>query len=231
MPLYINNLDKYRDYIVVVHCGNSDSTISDIQGLISGSTNVKIDTRAELMSSAASSLVEFGKNMVEGALSKASSALGSAFGENFQMIGQSAKDWQSGSKFAFDIGFNVFKSGLDGVGTTSSFKELNLNLAKMTQSKPVDNIITDKQQSYYDYLDTSNSEELQDRLMGEKEANLFTVSIGNWFVCPGLIPISTSISYSPYVDLSGSPIYATVNISFETFRILTAEEWGNIIRV
>lgn len=240
MGLYIENLDNYDDYKVVISCGhkstNPEDAIDDIVGInLAESFSINMDAGSF---NNTDSFAGISSDAIGGALSGVAKSLHlGSIGENlakkYNTVLQSASEWQGGSKFKFSVSFNVFKSLQDGVGKTTTFSKLSKNLAKFTQARLIDDIKLGPQLSYYDSILDQGEVGIARLLAGDtskKEANLFTVAIGNWFVCSMLQPHTVEMKLSSYVDTTGTPIYATVTIGFETYRVLTAKEWGNIIR-
>ncbi|BCG50073.1 hypothetical protein [Ralstonia phage RP13] len=222
--LYIDNLDRYKDYLVTIVCGNKESGITDIQGILTDE-HFNLPTRAEFANSDTSMLVDAVKGAAGAVAGKAGGVAKSLVDKKFNTLIQSARDWQSGSGIDFSVNFTVFKSSKSGVSNTPSFKDFNANLVKLTQSKTTD--VNLPQQSHYD----SFVDRLTDiQQITAKEANLFTVNIGNWFQCSKLIPTSATMQLSTYVDTSGSPIFAQVTIAFESYRNLSSSEWAEILR-
>lgn len=244
MGLYIEDLAaRFPNQLVTIFCGVSEgqSGIKPMEGILL-EDSMDFSLSAEFVDGVGATL---SNNLISAGTEVIGKYVGKSAGEavaKLNTLMQTAQDWQGGSKFAFSVSFNVFKTKKDAVGQSSSFKSLFTNLARMTQSKPQASASL-PQVSHYDSLITfnENSETLGEmaydiakRVVGNadaKEKNLFTVTIGKWFKCSKLIVKSTGMKLSTFTDLNGSPIYTTVTISFETYRVLNSEEWSEIIRI
>jgi len=231
MALYIDNLDRFKDYLITIKCGAANSGIREIQGVI-------LDDSFTLENSAefSNADVRMGSDVAMGALTKlseklAGGVLSSTIKKKFNSVIQSAEDWQGGSSLEFSVNFNVFRNSKGQVSSTKSFKEFYSNLVKLTQAKngSGDGVFA-PQISHYDSFTEG---EFSDKLKGiikAKENNMFTVTIGKWFKARRLMPVSTNMVLSTYTDTTKQPIFATVTIRFKSYRILTSGEWGSIIK-
>lgn len=235
MALYIDNLDRFKNNLVIIKCGNSESGIEDITGVMLDE-EVDLGTKSEFTDSdvtmGVDALRSFASKMAENVGLDAVSA---GIKKKYNSIIQSAEDWQSGSAFEFSVRFNVFKNGKKGVGNCLSYRDFYSNLVKLTQPKPATTNDWSKyspQLSHYDSLISAfDGKGSFHEVVKKKEDRLFTVLIGKWFECRLLQPTNFSFKLSSYTDTSGSPIYAEVSISFKTYRILDSKEWSSIIKL
>jgi hypothetical protein len=222
--LYVDNLGAaYPNFLVSIVCGNSSSGITEIQGILTDE-EFDLDNDADLEDADVSMLGNFIKGGAEAAGNAVSRVVGSALAKKFNSMIQSSKDWNGGSKLSFSVSFNVFRGAKGSISGTPSFNAFYSNLVKLTQSAEDNPVLPQK--SFYDSI--------QDRLtdvnqIAAKESNLFTCTIGSWFKARILIPTKTSMKLSTYTDTTGSPIFAKVTISFESYRVLSASEWAAII--
>lgn len=233
MSLYIskNFIEQYKDYIVTVNWPNSDSVSSNwpITGILNPdmlSFNMGANIDKDMFGGFG---LDFLKGLITGAGNKVTSLVGSVV-EGTQTIVGTIKSWTGASnegKFNFTIEFNVFKTGENGVSTCQNYKDLMDSVSQLTQTisgyaNPFQQV---SWQNRFKFAALQNIGDVQ-----TLDSMFFSVSIGDWFYCPRLVPINTDVSFSQYVDIEGNPIYAKVSISFETYRQLKADEWASIIR-
>lgn len=224
MTLYVDSLDKYADFMVGIYPGRG-SGIETLSG-VSIAPEVSLGSEAQMDAAIGSQAMGIAKGFLTGIAGKVSGIAAEAVRKNFNSLNQSAISWQAGSPMTVSVSFTVFKRGALAAGTVESYNQLAKITSKMTQTKSdASNPI--QEPSYYDLLAYNKAIASNDA--SSLESQLYTVTIGDWFRCPILMPTSQNITYSSYVDLEGAPVFATVSCSFITYRALTADEFAGVI--
>ena len=54
--------------------------------------------------------------------------------------------------------------------------------------------------------------------------NVWSVRAGKWFYCPMLVLDSCNVNFSQQCTPKGNPLFAEVQLVFETWRLVTANE-------
>jgi len=232
MGLYIDNLERYSDYIVHVMPGKDGVSrgMSDLSGLILNDS-MSLSLTADIQQAAGTDLENASKGGLKTAVGKipvAGDYLSHKIDENFNSLVQTAQEWRGSTKFSFDIKFAVFLNGANKVGSTDTYADLLLSLAKYTQTRS--SAVDPKQETFlYDYVEYNKAILLND--LASLESKLITVRIGKWFKCRYLLCSGISMELTTHVDNKGQPIYAIVSASFETYRALNAYEWASILDI
>lgn len=57
-----------------------------------------------------------------------------------------------------------------------------------------------------------------------KSAGTITLKIGRWFLATGLVTTSVNFTFSKEVTPKGTPLFATGDVNFESYRLMTNDE-------
>jgi len=234
MGIYVENLDKqYPDYIVLIQPGNKmDSTATPygdyfqaVTGIIQTQSLV-IGSSVNLVDNLGSFIPSVGQGVATGLASTIGTMAEKSAKALFASLIQTGKEWGGTvAPFSFSLTYNVFYNSAapDGFGTpgiTNNWGTYLFNLLKLTGISTKD--ATDTMLNYYTPRTAWNAIERALDYKGSHSADwenqLFIVSIGNWFRCRHLIPISSNLELSTSIGQDGQPLYGTVTVSFEYWR-------------
>lgn len=237
MGLYIDeDPQKYKDYLVIVKSGEGESIIKTITGIIINQ-NLTISMGAEFAAATEyAGTSQLAKGVGISALARGASKVGLEnvvrnFGnEILNNLIMSAERWSAGSKFTFSTSFTVVNNSKLLMSGFNGWTDFYSNLTKLTQAdvqSPLEPIMPHYASlatagKYFDAIGSGDYSGI--------ESKMFTVRIGEWFECDKLLVTGADIDYSTHVDENGSPIFATVTLSFSTYRSLSSYEWAKIIK-
>lgn len=225
MALDFDKLKEYDDYLVIV---KNSKTGEHIQGLIDND-GFSYSAGAELAGSAIGGAIT---DVTSGAMNKAndqiSGGLGGANGrvagavggflkDNYKNIISTYKGYDGASDNGFSIQLHIFPG-------QSGYKETLLKVAKFTQPDTSNGGII--QSHLYSSAETLEMLAASDPFKGA----LIHVSIGDWFLATGLFCSGVDYNFSKYVDEKKRPMYLIMNLTFTTYKVLTAEELAGWIR-
>jgi len=220
MGLYIDDMEQYKDYIVLIT--NAKAGIR-LQGLINDE-ELSISSGASWGSS---TIAGAGEGFIKGAATKfatkfAGEAVGSAVNNELKTVLSTFKGYEGDNGVNFPaISMNLFPNRFGN----GSYSDIELMLAKLTQ--PDTDSFTDRLKSYlYDSSDTLKIAVGTDPFKNQ----LVHVSVGEWLMATGLTCDSVNRSYSKYVDDEGKPIYLQVSFNFSPYKSLNAEELSSWVQ-
>lgn len=223
MGLYLNDTAKYENQLITIH-----SQAVQLSGLMLAES-LEITSNAEFGAAIGTDAESFIKGAVKQAAEKITAVGGyvrDLIDRSSNSLVASSQEWTGGDRLAFSVSFNVFKDATSGPASVSSYADLAKKLAMLTQSKssPTDKI---QQPYYYDREKYNLAIATND--LSTIESSLFRVTIGKWFKASLLLPTSVSSSYSTYTNQDGSPLYCTVTIGFQSYRVLNGDEFSGVI--
>lgn len=129
-----------------------------------------------------------------------------------QLLQQSAYAWTGSDRFGFTLPL-LFVAKRQSDNTTnqvlSLFKAVYPNATKITSKGSII-------QPPLDYLPVAND--------GQSSRGTMVVTIGTWFQATMLIGKSVQARFSKEPTQNGTPLYAEVHMSFETYRIISYDE-------
>jgi hypothetical protein len=203
-----------KDYLVVV-----TTPFGKIQGILDDDSfelSLSDDLTEPMLGGTLENSV---KGIGVGVVNLVHKGAGQKLSNNIVTLGSTLKTFHQGQPISFSIRFAVIP-GIVG----SSYDELQEICAKLTQSK----IFGKTLQNYY-------ITPVDSLALGENsralDGKLCSVHIGKWFSTPAIFWVSSaSISMSTIIDTTGNPAFATVSLTFDSYRALDANEI-NFIKV
>lgn len=236
MGLYIESLKEgFPDYIVNIMWPQNAPQKRLLQGIFvpSDATAISVSTQSEidrdLLTGGVTDLVKgFATQGIKNA-TKDNALIGSAIDQYAVSLRQTIKGWVNGSSaYSFNVDFVVFPTGMDGVGTCSSYKSLleTVNSLTTTSSNLNDVIQNPEWLNREDWWKAANSSIADESILNGYS---FCVSIGSWFNCSRLLPESANVTFAKYLNSDGVPQYAKVSLGFRTYRNLNFKELSEII--
>lgn len=215
--LNFDKLDDYQDYLVQVR---NTKTGEVLEGLLDND-ELSYTTSADIGSNFLAGYVE---DMMRGAAQGLTSKLPVVGGlardavkQNYKTVKSTYKAYEGASATSFSVSFHLFAKN-------ESYNSILQKLHKLTQPD------TEDSEFMHSYL--YNPTDSAALLIGGDPfaGNLIHVSIGDWFLATGLFCNSVSHSFSKYVDTEGKPIYLSVTLGFEPYKVLNATELASWVK-
>jgi len=219
MGLYIDDMEQYKDYIVLIT--NAKAGIR-LQGLLNDE-ELSISSGASWGSSVVAGAAEgVGRGVATKIATKfAGEMVGNTVRNELKTVLSTFKGYEGDNGVTFpSITMNLFANRFGN----GSYHDIELMLAKLTQ--PDTSKFTDRLKSYlYDSKDTLKIAGGVDPFKNQ----LVHISVGDWLLGTGLVCDNVSRNYSKYVDDTGKPIYLQVTFNFSPYKSLNAEELASWI--
>lgn len=219
MGLYIDEIENYKDYVVLIT--NSKANIR-LMGLIDDE-EFSYSSGANWGSSGAAGAIEGAVNGAASNIAKkwAGEAAGNYVSNELKTILSTYKGYEGEAGVPLSVSMHLFPNRFGN----GSYKDMELQLAKLTQPD-TDNALGTLKSYLYDAVDTGTIAIGNDPFKNQ----LVHVSIGEWFLATGLTCDNVGRSYSKYVDDTGKPISLVVSFSFSPYKSLDAIELSSWIR-
>ena len=139
---------------------------------------------------------------------------------NYETFAESIKGYSGSGNSSFSISMNIFR---EKFGNPKSYREIEKQLGMLTQPNLEDmSKLTNALKS--DLYTPSSEIKIQKGQRSPFDGQLIHVQIGDWFLMTGLYCTNVTRNYSTITDLDGQPLYLKVSFSFESSRVLSAEE-------
>lgn len=214
MSTFYDQLDELDDYMVTIW----SRRVGTLRGLID-TDEISYTNAANIGSSTLAGITEgFIKGAAKGMAKKVFGDLGrSLVSDNFKTVMSTFKGYEDSSHSGFGISMHLFPNKFGN----GSYKEIMDLLGRMTLPDTTEDTFLKS------YL--YSPEDLKALASGEDpfKGNLIHVTIGNWFHATGLFMEQGSPSFSKFVDTNGDPIYAKVDPTFTSYKVLNATEWSS----
>lgn len=229
MSGYFNNLGDFsEDYLVTVRVpeANSSSGLDSfvgqpIFGLIDNES-LNFSFGMQTTASAAGDAEGFLRGATGAALDKVPVLGGYAkakLKDNFKTMLSTMKSYGDSTGTPIPVSFHIFRSTL---GNQSTYSQIIKTITSWTQPKVDKGILRSHLYRPEVLRDKLNPDSLSD--LDIFKGGLIHFTLGQWFAADGLFCTSSDFKLSTLVDEEGQPVYMTVDLILESYKINTPEE-------
>jgi len=220
------NEEEIKDYIITVTCEHAKVRLA---GVIDAES-ISLPMGANYSSSLATQGLEGGiKGVFKAGLTKMFGNISSGIVDQFHSINSTINTYESSNRLSFSLSMNIY---IGKFGNPKKVTEILRQIALLTQP----DIRTNGNLMFSHLYDPSIAKELINPLSKTPNFRIFDkslicVTIGDWFKTCGLYLTSSTPEISTIIDMEGKPLYIKWTCSFESYRVLTADDVAKMIKV